>query len=257
MQAALRIKIALTVIALVLPPPSLWAEEGGAAAYERAVALERQRGPDLEQAARLYSEAAALEHKHARVRLGLLYQNGQGVPADRHRAFELYQEAAEQGDRDGQLLLGMALLAGVGTEPSASEARRWFGKAALAGEQRAQLTLGLMLRQGEGGPSNEMAAGRWFSRAAEGPENTIASRARKLHNEVQRQANTREETDPKLILAGLAALFAIGLLASGTGDGGSTPAAPSDLDKHRRQQECMAQQAHRGLLEAQLYCLWH
>jgi len=55
---------------------------------------------DLGKAVELYQKEADHGNVRAQYNLGVLYENGQGVPKDLGKAAEFYQKAANQGDQD-------------------------------------------------------------------------------------------------------------------------------------------------------------
>ncbi len=138
--------------------------------------------------------------------LGMIYLNGNGVPADRSRAVELLAQAVKLGDdhsvnalasvldvenggvstpetfamyriaaRSARELnqltpiynLGLCFLWGNGTEQNLTKARRLFRIAATAGQPDAAFNLGLMYLNGEGATLDPYEAKLWFERAAD------------------------------------------------------------------------------------------
>jgi len=77
--------------------------------------------------------------------LGLLYEEGQGVPRDMAQAVLWYGRAAEQGDLDAQNNLATAYLHGLGTAPDPAKAAAWYRRAAESGHATAQVNLGVVL----------------------------------------------------------------------------------------------------------------
>ncbi len=90
--------------------------------------------------------------------LGLMYDNGQGVPQDYTEAVKWYTKAAEQGDADAQNNLGLMYDNGQGVPQDYTEAVKWYTKAAEQGDADAQC--------------------KWFSIAAtDGNENAIENKS--------------------------------------------------------------------------------
>ncbi len=58
-----------------------------------------------EAAARLYTPLAEAGHAEAQMKLGMLYQFGQGVPRDYQQALQWYDKAAAQGNEESKLRL--------------------------------------------------------------------------------------------------------------------------------------------------------
>jgi TPR repeat protein len=104
----------------------------------------------------------------AQLRLGLLYQTGQGVPQDYAQAAAWIREAAEQGNAVAQNFLGFLYSTGQGVPQNYAEAAIWFRKAAAQGHASAQLNLGRAYENGEGVPKNYSESYFWVKLAAEG-----------------------------------------------------------------------------------------
>ena len=73
--------------------------------------------------------------------LGLMYQTGQGVLQDYHKAIEWYKKAAEQGNTNSQNNLGFMQQNGEGVPKNYSESIKWYQKAACQGNAAAQENL--------------------------------------------------------------------------------------------------------------------
>ena len=82
--------------------------------------------------------------------LGVMHQNGLGVPQDHKEAVKWYQLAAEQGDASAQYNLGLMHHNGKGLPQDSKEAVKWWELAAEQGVARAQFNLGLMYVNGTG-----------------------------------------------------------------------------------------------------------
>jgi hypothetical protein len=85
------------------------------------------------QAALWYRKAAEQGDTDAEYSLGMMYEDGQGVPQDDTQAAAWLRKAAEQGDADAQWSLGGLYLHGQGVPRSYAEAYFWYDLAA-AGE---------------------------------------------------------------------------------------------------------------------------
>lgn len=113
-----------------------------------------------------YRTAAKRGNADAQYALGIMYENGQGVPRNYATATAWYTKAAEQGDADAQSKLGLAYLNGHGAPRDYAEAAAWLRKAAEQGNAAAQYDLGLMYARGQSVPQNDAAAVEWYSKAA-------------------------------------------------------------------------------------------
>jgi len=86
----------------------------------------------------------------AQYNLGIMYDNGRGVPENDAEAVKWYRKAAEQGVADAQYNLGVTYEVGQVVPQSYAEAAKWFRKAAEQGYAKAQYNLGLMHADGTG-----------------------------------------------------------------------------------------------------------
>lgn len=69
----------------------------------------------------------------AQLYLGLMYNNGEGVPVDFQQAFTWCSKAAEQGDTNAQYNLGVMYAEGVIVPQDWVQALKWLDLAALRG----------------------------------------------------------------------------------------------------------------------------
>lgn len=114
-----------------------------------------------------YRRAADQRYAIAQNNLGLMYDNGRGVPQDYAQAVLWYRKAADQGAAGAQYNLGLMYFKGQGVPQDYAQAVMWFRKAADQGAATAQLTLGLMYAEGWWGvPQDYAQAYRWFNLAA-------------------------------------------------------------------------------------------
>ena len=103
----------------------------------------------------------------AQFNLGVMYENGRGVPQDDAYAGGWYRLAADQGYADAQFNLGIMYAFGVGMPQDYAEAVRWYRLAADQGHADAQFNLGVMYAFGVGMPQDDAEAVRWYRRAAD------------------------------------------------------------------------------------------
>ena len=97
----------------------------------------------------------------AQTNLGLMYQNGWGVPQDDKEAVYWYKLAAEQGDEKAQYNLGVMYDVGDGVPQDDKEAVRWYTLAAEQEHAKAQYNLGVMYALGEGVIKDYVYAHMW------------------------------------------------------------------------------------------------
>ena len=113
----------------------------------------------------------------AQNRLGLLYNQGQGVPQDRMLAKQWFEKAAEQGDAGAQVNLGTLYLLGQGALESDQMALFWFRRGAEQQEALALAKLGFMYEHGRGIPQDFIQAHMWYTlSAARGQKRALVSR---------------------------------------------------------------------------------
>jgi uncharacterized protein len=142
----------------------------GVAAYKRG---------DFERAHVLFEPLAEADDARAQFALGLLYDNGEGVPQDVAAAFDWYGKSAAQGYAKAQY--NLALMLESGRIGAASDARARFARAALKGnadavtrlheyaaaqDTAAALQLGRMYALGKGVARSPRDAYGWFDKAA-------------------------------------------------------------------------------------------
>ena len=146
------------------------AKQGDAVAqFNLGVMYDNGRGvpQDYGEAERWYRRAAEQNVVLAQFNLGLMYYNGEGIPHDYIEAANWYRRAAEQGHADAQLNLGAMYRKGEGIPRDDDEAATWYRRAAEQGNAAAQFNLGHMHSKGEGVPRDSGEAATWYRRAAE------------------------------------------------------------------------------------------
>ena len=114
--------------------------------------------------------------------LGLLYDLGNGTPADPETAFFWYKVAADAGLPAAEFNLGAMYDGGRGVAQSSKKAALWYAKAASHGNHRAQFDIGLLYQQGDGVPRNSDAAVAWLREAADGGVTEAASRLKVMES---------------------------------------------------------------------------
>ncbi len=90
--------------------------------------------------------------------MGVLYENGFGVPKDLTQAAAWYLKAAQQGNSDAQYNLGAMNEHGVGMPVNYPEAARWYRPAAEQGDIDALSNLGVLYQNGQGVAQNKVLA---------------------------------------------------------------------------------------------------
>ncbi|WP_180084051.1 tetratricopeptide repeat protein [Acinetobacter sp. YH12145] len=105
---------------------------------------------DYFKAKELFLKAADQKHAKAYNMLGLIYANGNGVPANPEFSTLMYRKSAELGDISGMLILGSAYRNGFGVEKNLSKAFELINSAAQHKNESAIKILAYMYYHGEG-----------------------------------------------------------------------------------------------------------
>jgi TPR repeat protein len=158
-------KLRAAILILVMAPV-----QSGAGDFERGV--DAAAVGDYETAFALWQPLAEAGHVDAQFNLGLMYDNGAGVPRDLRIAAAWYSRAAEAGDRAAQSYLGEMYARGEGVGQSFEKAVAWYEKAAYKGDTRAQYNLGILYASGKGVPLDDVYAFAWLSVAEAGGQST-------------------------------------------------------------------------------------
>ena len=99
-------------------------------------------------------------------------------------ALKLWRPLADQGVAEAQYWLGIMCDNGLGVPQDHAEAMKWFRKAAVQGDASAQLYLGYMYELGRVVPEDYVLAHMWFNlAAAQGLQSAVTRRddvARKM-----------------------------------------------------------------------------
>jgi len=134
----LRFSIAL-VLLLVCPVVPAWANyQAGMDANNRG---------DYATALREWRPLAEQGDARAQFDLGLLYENGDGVPRDYAKAHQWYEKSAAQGGAKAQFYLGMQCAFGEGGPLDLVQAHMWFSLAAGNGHAAATVYRNDLARQ--------------------------------------------------------------------------------------------------------------
>ncbi|HKO29776.1 MAG TPA: tetratricopeptide repeat protein [Nitrospiraceae bacterium] len=98
----------------------------------------KNRG-DFAKALREWQPLAERGDARAQFYLGMLYENGDGVPEDYGKAREWYEKSAAQRDANAQFYLGLMSAFGRGVPLDLVQAHVWYSLAADNGHARAAL----------------------------------------------------------------------------------------------------------------------
>jgi TPR repeat protein len=130
--AALMLAVGIAGLVALL---SAWSE--GSGPFKNAIAA-YEKG-DYATALRLMRPLAEQGHADAQVKLGKMYDKGQGVPQDQAMAVSWYRRAAAQGDGVAPYILGDTYLIGRGVQQDYVTAHMWLNLAAARGNKDAEM----------------------------------------------------------------------------------------------------------------------
>jgi Sel1 repeat len=136
---------ALLMLAAIVGATVAGPLEDASAAFERR---------DFATVLRLLRPLADQGNSVAQFILGVMYDNGEGVPQNNAEAMKWYREAADRGEPNAQCNLGTMYLTGQGVPQDYAEALKWYRKAADQGNANAQFNLGKMCDDGDGVPQD-------------------------------------------------------------------------------------------------------
>jgi TPR repeat protein len=108
------------------------------AVFKEALALYQTLSSDKSQAAVLFQQAADQGHAGAQYYLGMIYENGAGVPKDVAAALNFYRQSATNGFPEAGMTLGNYYSDGLDAKPDYSEAFVWYRVAAAQGNRLAE-----------------------------------------------------------------------------------------------------------------------
>jgi TPR repeat protein len=132
--------------------------------YQKGVAA--AASGDYATALREFKPLAKQGYADAQFNLGVMYDNGYGVPQNYNTAVKWYQLAAKQGYADAQFNLGLMYDKGQGVPQDYKTAVKWIRLAAKQGYARAQFNLGVMYDSGRGVIQDVVYSHMWANLAA-------------------------------------------------------------------------------------------
>jgi TPR repeat protein len=154
-----KLSVSIVILALVLVTSSALADN-------MDDALDAANFGDYEKARNLWLIEAEKGSAVAQANIGLLYEDGLGVPQSDKEAVKWYRMAAEQGEPRAQYYLGTAFEEGRGVPQDYQEAAKNYHLAATRGYVKAQYKLGLLYLKGQGVIQSTETAYAWWSVAA-------------------------------------------------------------------------------------------
>ncbi len=90
--------------------------------------------------------------------MGVMAENGFGMPKDLEQAAAWYRKAADQGNTDAQFNLGAMYEHGIGMPVNYAQAARWYRPAAESGDLDALSNLGVLYETGRGVQQDKVLA---------------------------------------------------------------------------------------------------
>ncbi len=136
-------------------------------AYAEMLVAAPEKLRDPKAAFAWFRKAADKGYAPAQVGLGRLYETGDGVPQNYHRASEWYRLAIQlSGAAEAHFRMGEFHFRGRGVAQDYGEALAHYRKAAAKGHPVAQYLLAVMYESGWGVPADVITAYKWFSLAA-------------------------------------------------------------------------------------------
>lgn len=154
--------------------------------YEKG--QEAYRRKDYRSALREWQPLAEQGHVRAEFYLGVMYENGRGLPQNHLEASKWYNRAASQNYARAQYNLGLMYAKGQGVPRDHMKAANLYRKAADHGYAKAQYNLGIMYERGRGVSFNHTNAYRWLSLAAMRlPEGKYRDSAVRLRDSVRKK----------------------------------------------------------------------
>ena len=131
--------------------------------------IPQQRKLSAEDIAQLQSKAAAGDPE-AELRLGRVYERGDGIAASSGKAYAWYRKAADQGNAEAEDRVGTMLRGGEGVEKDKAEAISWYRRAARQQYPLAMFNLATCFYNGDGLNVDDVSAYAWFLLAQEAGE---------------------------------------------------------------------------------------
>jgi uncharacterized protein len=128
--------------------------------YQNGLGVRR----DVQEALRLYREAANLGEARAMINLAAANEN---VPSPEYgEALIWLRKAAEMGERDAMFGIGVYYERGLGVQRNYGEALNWYRRAAALGQTIAMNNIAVLYQNGNGVEQNPLEAMKWLAEAA-------------------------------------------------------------------------------------------
>lgn len=167
----IRASIVAVALLLVLASPARADFDHAVAAFDKG---------DYATAIRELQPLAQKGDPRSQYAMGVMAENGFGMPRNPAQAAAWYRKAAEQGNTDAQYNLGAMYEHGVGMAVNYAQAAHWYRPAAEAGDLDALSNLGVLYEKGAGVPQDKVLALALYNvSASQDPDqNSTAARNR-------------------------------------------------------------------------------
>ncbi len=136
-----------------------------ASAYH-GIAKQKLADNKVDEAIKLFSRAANLNHKKSQFQLGMIYFEGKQINQNYNKSIYWFNKAATNNLSAAQFMLGMIYLNGIGTEKDKPKALKWLLMASKNGRAEAQHVLGSIYYLGEIVSKDINHALTWLEKAA-------------------------------------------------------------------------------------------
>jgi uncharacterized protein len=123
----------------------------------------------------------------AQFNLGLLYENGAGVPRSQTDATLWFKRAAEQGHTDAQVSLATQYMLGRGAPKDFAQAAIWYERAAQGDDVAAQYIIASFYEHGDGVKQDLLKARGWYVQAARQGDVLAKEKAREMDERLAAQ----------------------------------------------------------------------
>ena len=137
-------------------------------------------GQDYGEALRWFTLAAKQAHGDSCNKLGVMHQQGKGVPVDMERAILWFTMGAALGDRYAQYNLALCYMNGDWVARDYTQAARWHEMSARRGNVDSQYYMGCFYAEGIGVKKDSGRAREWLTLAERGGHEQAAVLLEKL-----------------------------------------------------------------------------
>ncbi len=170
-------------------------------AQDIRAALDAYGHGDYAQALSQARPLAEQGHAVAQGLLGVIYEEGRGVPKDYQEALRWYRKAADQEMAPAQFSMGEAYAFGREVTKDERQAVQWYRRSAEQNYAPAQLKLGVAYVLGAGVAKDVVQAHMWLSLAGEkGPEAQAAA-ARQGRDELEGKMTAAQLNEARRLAA--------------------------------------------------------